>query len=185
MSNVHIHLHVPNLEASSGRAKNCDVRQQDRFAKAVSAIARRVYKLQATDICCGDLTREQFETLRTIEAVRDPSMSVLSTALGVDLSTMSRNISVLEREKYVSRVRSEEDSRFVTVVLTSKGKGALETLRCDEQDVMAKVFRRLPAADRGAIVEALEALRAALDSDGVAAEAACCVDEAPAKRAAR
>ena len=161
------------------------VGQQDRFAKAVSSISRRVYRLQATDICCGDLTLEQFETLRTIEASKDPSMSTLSTALGVDLSTMSRNISVLEREKYVSRVRSEEDSRFVTVVLTSKGKSALENLRCDEQDVMAKVFRKLPTADRSSIIQALEAVQAALDSDGVASDAACCVDEAPTKRAAR
>ena len=156
-----------------------------RFAKAVSSISRRVYKLQTTDICCGNLTREQFETLRTIEASRDPSMSALSSLLGVDLSTMSRNISVLEREKYVSRVRSAEDSRFVTVVLTSKGKHALETLRCDEQDVMAKVFRRLPPAGRAAIVEALETVQAALASDGVTSVEACCVDEATPRRAVR
>ena len=156
----------------------------DRFAKAVSSISRRVYKLQTTDICCGNLTREQFETLRTIEASRDPSMGTLSSLLGVDLSTMSRNISVLERERYVSRVRSEEDSRFVTVALTSRGRNALKTLRCDEQDVMAKVFRRLPATHRAAIVEALETVQAALD-DGVTSVEACSVDEAPPRRAVR
>jgi DNA-binding MarR family transcriptional regulator len=144
-----------------------------RFAKAVSSISRRVYKLQTTDICCGNLTREQFETLRTIDASRGPSMSTLSSLLGVDLSTMSRNISVLERKKYVSRVRSAADSRFVTVMLTSKGKHALETLRCDEQDVMAEVFRRLPPAGRAAIVEALETVQAALDSDGDTSAPAC------------
>ena len=156
-----------------------------RFAKAISSISRRVYKLQTTDICCGNLTREQFETLRTIEASRDPSMSTLSSLLGVDLSTMSRNTSVLEREKYVSRVRSAADARYVTVVLTSKGKHALETLRCDEQDVMAKVFRRLPPTGRAAIVESLETVQAALASDGVTSVEVCCVAEAPPRRAAR
>ena len=112
-------------------------------------------------------------------------MSTLSSSFGVDLSTMSRNISVLEREKYVSRVRSAEDSRFVTVVLTSKGKHALETLRCDEQDVMARVFRRLPPTGRAAIVEALETVQAALASDGVTSVEACCVDEATPRRAVR
>jgi DNA-binding MarR family transcriptional regulator len=150
------------------------VRYQDRFAKALSSISRRVSKLQATEICCGDLTREQFATLRTIDAARDPSIGALSASLRVDLSTMSRNVSVLEREKYVSRARAREDSRIVTVVLTAKGKNALETLRCDEQDVMARVFRRLPTADRGSLVEALETVQAALDSDGVAADEACC-----------
>ena len=170
---------------SDRRARRYAVGHQDRFAKAVSSIARRVTKLQTTDICCGDLTREQFETLRTIEAARDPSISSLSASQSVDLSTMSRNISLLERERYVSRARSEEDSRFVTVVLTSRGKTALKTLRCDEQDVMAKVFRRLPPAGRAAIVEALETVQAALDCDGVTSAEACCADEAAPKRAAR
>jgi DNA-binding MarR family transcriptional regulator len=160
------------------------VKHPDRFAKALAAISRRVSKLQATEICCGDLTREQFETLRTIEAGRDLSISALSGALQVDLSTMSRNISVLEREKYVSRARPAEDSRIVTVVLTPKGRNALETLRCDEQDVMARVFRRLPTANRAALVEALETVQAALASDDAVAGEPCCAADAP-KRAAR
>ena len=159
------------------------MRQQDRFARALSSVSRRVSRLQTTEICCGALTREQFETLRTIEAAHDPSITSLSASLRVDLSTMSRNISVLEREKYVSRSRVTADSRVVTVVLTPKGSNALETLRCDEQDVMARVFRRLPTADRASLVEALESVLVALDSDGVAAEA-CCLSDTP-KRAPR
>ena len=162
------------------------MKTQDRFAKALSTVARRVSKLQSTEICCGALTREQFETLRTIEVARDPSMSALSAALRVDLSTMSRNISLLEREKYVSRARPAEDSRIVTVVLTPKGRNALETLRCDEQDVMAKVFGRLPTARRSSLVDALEAVQAALESDGDASGEACCADDgASSKHAAR
>ncbi len=160
------------------------MKNQDRFANALAAISRRVSKLQTTEICCGPLTREQFETLRTIEAARDPSMSALSASLRVDLSTMSRNISVLEREKYVARARPAADSRVVTVALTAKGRIALETLRCDEQDVMAKVFRRLPITERASLVEALEVVRVALDDDVVASGQACCADEAP-RRAAR
>jgi DNA-binding MarR family transcriptional regulator len=162
------------------------MKNQDRFAKALSTVAHRVSKLQSTEICCGALTREQFETLRIIEAARDPSMSSLSATLRVDLSTMSRNISVLEREKYVSRARAAEDSRIVTVVLTPKGRNALETLRCDEQDVMAKVFGRLPTARRGSIVEALETVQAALESEGDSSAEACCADDGvAAKRATR
>ena len=162
------------------------MKTQDRFAKALSTVAHRFSKLQSTEICCGALTREQFETLRTIEVARDLSMSALSAALGVDLSTMSRNVTVLEREKYVSRERAAEDSRVVTVVLKPKGRNALETLRCDEQDVMAKVFAKLPTARRSSIVEALEAVQAALDSDGHASVEACCADDGvSAKRVAR
>lgn len=157
---------------------------QDRFAGALSSISRRVSKLQSTEICCGALTREQFVALRTIQAARDPSLSSLAAALGVDLSTMSRNISVLERERYVARARPPEDSRIVTVVLTPKGRNALETLCCDEQDVMAKIFDRLPTARRAAIVQALETLETALHADRATGGVACCAPDAP-KRAAR
>lgn len=165
------------------------MKQQDRFASALTSISRRVSKLHATEICCGDLTREQFLTLRTIEAAREaaggesraPSVSALSASLGVDVSTMSRNISVLEREKYVARSRSVEDSRIVTVVLTPKGRHALATLRCDEQDVMAKVFRRLPTGARASIVEALETVQAALDAGAEVAGDACCAPGEPSR----
>jgi len=130
------------------------------------------------------MTFEQFETLRAIEASKDPSMSVLSAALRVDISTMSRNVSVLEREKYVSRVRAQDDSRIVTVVLTPKGRNALETLRCDEQEVMANVYRKIPMTSRAAILETLSVLQAALESDDLTAAEACCADEVP-KRAVR
>lgn len=160
------------------------VKHQERFARALSSIARRVSKLQTTEICCGDLTREQFETMRTIEAAQGLSISALSAALRVDLSTMSRNISVLEREKYVLRARPAGDSRVVTVALTPKGRNALETLRCEEQDVMARVFRRLPTANRASLVGALEAVQAALDTDEAGAGEVCCAADAP-RRAAR
>jgi DNA-binding MarR family transcriptional regulator len=155
-----------------------------RFAKALSSISRRVSKLQATEICCGGLTREQFETLRTIEARRGLSIGALSAALRVDLSTMSRNVSVLERERYVARARATGDARFVTVVLTARGREALVTLRCDERDVMAKVFGRLPGARRASIVEALEAVEVALQSDHGPGSEACCAPDV-CKRAAR
>jgi DNA-binding MarR family transcriptional regulator len=112
-------------------------------------------------------------------------MGALSAALGVDASTMSRNIAVLAREKYVARARATEDSRVVTVALTLRGRKALETLRCDEQDIMARVFRRLPTASRGAIVEALEVVQAALAVGAPApADAPCCAEPA-AKRDSR
>ena len=103
-------------------------------------------------------------------------MGALSAALRVDLSTMSRNVSVLEREKYVTRARSPRDSRVVAVALTAKGTEALQTLQCGEQDVMAKVFRRLPAADRGSLVEALETIQTALEGDQVPGQACCAAD---------
>ena len=139
-------------------------------------------RLQTSEVCCGGLTLEQFETLRAVEVAGDPSMSKLSATLGVNLSTMRRNVSVLQREGYVSRARHAEDSRVVTVVLTRKGANALETLRCDEKDVMARLYAKLPAANRASALQVLEMLQAVLD-DGMGTESEACCSEPPAKRA--
>jgi DNA-binding MarR family transcriptional regulator len=167
-----------NRKAGAG-----NVTQHERFARALSSIARRVSRMRSVEVCCGGLTPEQFETLRALEASTDPSMGRLSTALGVDLSTMSRNVSVLQREGYVERTRHPDDSRVVTVTLTRKGANALETLRCDEKDVMAKLYSRIPATSRAAALQALEVVRTALEPDAEAS-GSCCADDQP-KKAAR
>jgi len=115
-----------------------------------------------------------------LEASTDPSMGRLSTALGVDLSTMSRNVSVLQREGYVERAHHPDDSRVVTVALTRKGANALETLRCDEKDVMAKLYNRIPAASRATALRALEQVPTALEPE-VETAAPCCAADQPGK----
>ena len=148
--------------------------EADRFAELLSRVAREITLRQAADVCCGDLTLEQFQTLQAVSASSDPlSIGALSAQLRVALSTMSRNASLLERNGYLLRARSAEDGRMVHVGISPKGKRALETLRCDERDVLADVYQRLPAGDRPRVVKALEVLRTCLDESNGAA-AACC-----------
>lgn len=135
---------------------------------------------QASDVCCGELTLEQFQTLQAITLSEQLSIGSLSTQLRVDLSTMSRNVTVLERNGYLLRARSAEDARVVHVRLTTKGKRALETLRCDERDVLTSVYESLPAAERPGVLKALEVLQSCLGASGTTG-AACC-PPAPGRR---
>jgi DNA-binding MarR family transcriptional regulator len=155
----------------------------DRFAELLSQVARRVTRRQASEICCGDFTLEQFQTLRAVAAPEPLSLGALSDALDVDLSTMSRNVGVLERNGYLLRSRSNEDGRVVHVRLTAKGRRALETLRCDERDVLEDVYERLPVGERARVVKALDVLRASLDETS-ATSTACCAPTPIRKRVA-
>jgi DNA-binding MarR family transcriptional regulator len=150
------------------------VAQGHRFAELLSKVAREITLRQASDVCCGDLTLEQFQTLRAVAGSEKHSIGSLSALLRVDLSTMSRNATLLERNGYLARSRSADDGRIVHVGITAKGRRALETLRCDERDLLQDVFDRLPAGDRTNVVEALEILQSCLE-DSPAASAACCV----------
>jgi DNA-binding MarR family transcriptional regulator len=146
----------------------------DRFAELLARVAREVTTRQSSEICCGDLTLEQFQTLKAVSASDQLSIGALSAQLRVDLSTMSRNVALLERNGYVLRARSAEDGRIVQVRLTAKGKRALHTLRCGERDVLGDVFDRLPPAQRPRVLEALESLSACLTEAEAEAGAACC-----------
>src|SRR5882672_118648 len=106
--------------------------EDNRFAELLPHVAREITLRQASDVCCGELTLEQFQTLRAVGASGQLSIGSLSTQLRVDLSTMSRNVSLLERNGHLVRARDAGDARIVHVRLTPKGKRALETLRCDE-----------------------------------------------------
>jgi DNA-binding MarR family transcriptional regulator len=149
------------------------VAQGNRFAELLSQVAREITLRQASDVCCGDLTLEQFQTLRAVVGADKHSIGSLSALLRVDLSTMSRNVTVLERNGYLTRSRGAEDGRIVHVGITGKGKRALETLRCDERDLLRDVYDRLPARDRTRVVDALEVLRGCLE-DSRAADPVCC-----------
>jgi DNA-binding MarR family transcriptional regulator len=145
----------------------------DRFAELLSRVAREVTLRQASEVCCGDLTLEQFQTLRAVSTSEQVSIGSLSALLRVDLSTMSRNVALLERNAYLARARSADDRRIVLVTLTAKGKRALHTLRCGERDILGDMYERLAPAERRSVLDALESLSACLteanDTPG------CCV----------
>ena len=147
--------------------------EEARFGELLSQVARAITRRQASDVCCGDLTLEQFQTLRAVSGADQPSLGSLSASLRLDPSTMSRNVALLERNGYLQRARSAEDGRVVRVRLTAKGRRALESLRCDERDVFGDAYQRLPVAERAKVVQALEALSSCLEVSDDRARACC------------
>jgi DNA-binding MarR family transcriptional regulator len=147
--------------------------EETRFGELLSQVARAITRRQASDVCCGDLTLEQFQTLQAVSAADRPSLGSLSTSLRVDPSTTSRNVARLERNGYLRRARGAEDGRVVLVRLTAKGSRALESLRCDERDVFQDAYGRLPVGERSKVVQALETLSSCLDARDDRARACC------------
>jgi len=157
-----------------------NVTRDEQFAALMADLAREVTRRRSSEACCGDLTLEQFETLQVVSRTETPTIGALSAALEVDISTMSRNASVLERNGYLARVRSVDDARVVHVSLTAKGRKALHTFQCSERDVLAAAYAKIPPAERAGIVRALESLRACLvESEASDPGAPCCTPAAP------
>ena len=136
-----------------------------RFAVLARQVARGIVRLERDEVCCGDLTLQQSETLRAIEATGALTVSAAASAFGIDVSTASRNPGLLARKGYLTRRRGREDARQVAFALSKKGRGCLASLCCDERLVYAALLARLPADRRDAVGDALEVLVAALSAE--------------------
>ena len=145
-----------------------------RFAALASQVARGISRLERDEVCCGDLTLQQFEALRTLQEAGPLTLGAAAKALGIDVSTASRNLALLVKRGYLKRSRGKEDARQVSFVLSKKGTGCLDTLCCDERMVFASVFARVPAERRALVVEALGVLATALTEERAAEPAAPC-----------
>jgi DNA-binding MarR family transcriptional regulator len=144
--------------------------KRDQFARLLVSIGHAVTRLEREQVCCGDLTFQQFDTLRRIHRDGTNTVSALSSVLAIDESTASRNVGILVRDGYLKKERDHNDGRTFQLRMTTKARLALSALSCDERDVFGAVFDRLPAPERSAALEVLTDLERALASDSPA----CC-----------
>src|SRR4029453_18131249 len=97
-----------------GESKTCRLQgppmaDQDRFARALLAVARGLGLIARERARAGDVTPQQAETLQLIAERGALSTSTLATLLGIDPSTASRNLSGLERGGLIARQKGSDD----------------------------------------------------------------------------
>ena len=143
------------------------------FSKSLLAVTRAVKRLERDEVCCGDLTLQQYETMRRLANLEQATLGAIAADLGIDLSTASRNLTRLERQGYVSKVRQDTDARTVILRLTKKGERALSTLACDEKETFAVVYDRIPVANRATVIAGLAVLSGVLEGTAES-DAGCC-----------
>jgi DNA-binding MarR family transcriptional regulator len=107
----------------------------DRLRSQISTMGERCFALQARktanlvarlyNAALEPLGLEisQFSTLAAVALERSDSITELAAALGVERSTLTRNLKVLERDGLI--VLSERQGRRSTYRLTSKGRRML------------------------------------------------------------
>jgi DNA-binding MarR family transcriptional regulator len=67
-----------------------------------------------------------FRVIRRLSEAGEPTISELAKIIGLDRSSLGRNLKVLERDKLVTFVGGA-DERSKVIQLTSKGRKALDT----------------------------------------------------------
>jgi DNA-binding MarR family transcriptional regulator len=138
---------------------------QDRFARALLAVARGLGRIARERARSGDVTPQQAETLQLIAERGALSTSTLATMLGIDPSTASRNLSGLERAGLITRQKGSDDGRQTDVRLTPRGRRAAQTVGSGASSAFGSLLDRVPRSDRARVIDALEALAKAIDRE--------------------
>ena len=91
------------------------------------------------------------------------SMSGLANKLGLDTSTLTRNIQKLEKMGFVRREQDKKDRRILVAYLTDKGKGRVEKIEESLLDLNFSMMKYIDLDDQENIPDVLEKLVWAMD----------------------
>ena len=91
------------------------------------------------------------------------SMSGLANKLGLDTSTLTRNIQKLEKLDLVRRKQDRNDKRILVVCLTDKGRGKVEKIEESLLDLNFSMMKYIDLDNQENIPEMLERLVWAMD----------------------
>ncbi|MDP7026778.1 MAG: MarR family transcriptional regulator [Candidatus Marinimicrobia bacterium] len=91
------------------------------------------------------------------------SMSGLANKLGLDTSTLTRNIQKLEKMGFVRREQDKKDRRILVAYLTDKGRGRVEKIEESLLDLNFSMMKYIDLDDQENIPEMLEKLVWAMD----------------------
>ena len=91
------------------------------------------------------------------------TMTDLAYKLGIDNSTLTRNINKLIILNLVSKKRGKHDKRVINILITSEGKGVLNKLEESLNSFNISIINHIDIENQNKITELLEKLVWAMD----------------------
>jgi DNA-binding MarR family transcriptional regulator len=120
--------------------------------------ARRITAFLNRRMQDSGLSLAQFGLIAQIAAARDDALSELAERTGLDQSTLSRNLQVLEGAGLIEIAAGEKDARRRAVWLTEKGALSLEAGLVDWKRAHGELAERLDPEVARRLALAAEAL---------------------------
>jgi len=120
--------------------------------------ARRITAFLSRRMQGSGLSLAQFGLMAQIVAARDDTLSELALRAGLDQSTLSRNLQLLEAAGLVELAAGEKDARRRAVRLTDKGALKLEAGLAEWKRAHGELAQRLDPEAARRLALAAEAL---------------------------
>jgi DNA-binding MarR family transcriptional regulator len=112
------------------------------------------------------IERSGYIVLRAVDESGPLPVTTLARSLGLDASTVSRQVATLVRIGLLDRSHDADDKRITLVALTETGRESLDRIRSARHDVFAKVLEGWSKEDQAALAPLLERFAADLVAFG-------------------
>ena len=139
-------------------ARECTASSLRRAARAVSSL----YDARLESV---GLRGTQFSLLTAVALIGEPPVTMLAERLGLDRTTMTRNLAPLVRDGLVEDAASD-DRRVHRVKLTAKGRRTIERALPLWEEAQAEVARALGDKRGRELVAGLKAVTAIAERGG-------------------
>jgi DNA-binding MarR family transcriptional regulator len=137
----------------------------DEFLTSFDAFAQAVRRARGTQAQSRDeaLTLSQYALLQALASRETARVQELAGEAGVTPSTATRILDALERRAIVSRTRSADDRRGVTIKLTDLGREALSGQHAWLRGRQRAFYDGLPSTEQELAPDLLVRLAALID----------------------
>ncbi len=133
---------------------------------ALSRVARTVWSLRVATYAAGaPVDRAGFALLARLADLGDARPSDLAAALGVDLSTVSRQARHLEDAGLLDRGTDPDDGRACRLTVNEAGRELLDDMRAGRQQLLARALSDWSPEDRDRLTDLLTRLADDLGPD--------------------
>ncbi|MBO0959964.1 MarR family transcriptional regulator [Neobacillus sp. MM2021_6] len=123
--------------------------------------------------CCqvggNDISLVQSHILYELHRKDRPSMQQVADALGIDITTFSRQIQTLVKEELVKKTPLPEDKRVSQLTLTTQGRDVAAKIDADMNQYLNEVFANMSEFEREMVIKSVKLLNEAMSKSTV-----CC-----------
>ncbi|WP_316526554.1 MarR family winged helix-turn-helix transcriptional regulator [Kitasatospora brasiliensis] len=130
----------------------------------LAVFARRMEQVRTSGGGVGPLDRAAYLLLDRLERHGPANVKALAEALGVDSSTVTRQVAPLVAAGLVGRVQDPADRRAVRLALTSHGAGRLSEVRDGRAELTRRLMADWPPEEQRAFCALLARFNHAMES---------------------
>lgn len=135
----------------------------DDLVTALLTASRALVGVSAASLAAVEdtVTLTQFRTLVLLSQHGDTTIVKMAERLGVNPSSVQRQVDRLVRMGMVTRAENPADRRELTVALAPDGRAVVTTVTARRRQALARIVRKMAPADAAHLTETLLAFAAA------------------------